>query len=113
MNVGDFGNTYLFGTGLNGAGFDMSSYTNLILTFTPPLNAPGAFTVEYPDVSLGNVDIDVPGGVFEANQYVVYHFADGDITVPGRWTAKLTYVNAGASPEQNFNSNLGNFVVGI
>lgn len=112
MNVGDYGTTYYFGTGFGGAGFDMSAYTDLILTFT----APDGFTTFSVDstsgVTLGNTNQTVTGGIFNAHQYVIYNFLKGQITQAGQWTVRLTYQQSTAVPPISFNSMRGTLVVG-
>jgi len=111
MNVGDYGNTYYFGTGFNGNGFDMTDYTNLALTFTAPDNVI-TFEVESSDVTLGSTNQAVRGGTFNAHQYVIYNFLQGQITQAGRWKVRLTYEQDTAVPPISFTSEIGTFVVG-
>lgn len=112
MNLGDYGTTYYFGTGFAGNGFDMSAYTDLILTFTAP-DGVTTFNVDISDgVSLGNVNQTVRGGTFNARQYVIYRFTQGQITQAGTWRARLDYVQSTATPPISFNSGIGSFVVG-
>ncbi len=112
MNVGNYGNTIYFGTGFNGAGFDMAAYTDLTLTFTGP-DKSTTFAVSVADgVTLGSTDQAVRGGTFDARQYVIYAFLAGQITLAGRWTVRLTYAQDTASPPISFTSDIGSFVVG-
>lgn len=112
MNVGDFGNAFIFGTGTNGAGFDMTAYTKLTLTFTGP-DKSTTFAVTSPDVVLGLVDYTLPSGlIFAANQYVMYPFQEGQITLAGMWSCRLTYDETTHLPSLQLVSAIGPFVVG-
>ncbi len=112
MNVGNFGNTFVGGTGYSGAGFDLSAYTGLSLVFSPPGVA--EFTVTVADgVTMGTIDYVLPNGrIFNANQYVTYVFIDGQVTVAGNWRVRLIYDNDVIVPPEHFISSLGNFLVG-
>lgn len=111
MNVGNYGNTFVGGTGFSGAGFDLSAYTNLSLVFTLPDSS--EITVESPDVVLGALDYTLPNGqIFSANQYVTYVFVEGQVTVAGAWRVRLIYDNDVLVPPQHFISSIGNFMVG-
>lgn len=102
MNVNDYGVGFLFGTG-----FNMSADINLKLAFTKPSTA--TLIVQSPAVALGIVDVQTPLGIFLANQYAIYTFAEGDVDEAGSWTVRLTY-NDG-TPRQLI-SNIAQFVVG-
>lgn len=111
MNVGNYGNTFVGGTGFSGSGFDMSAYTELSLVFTLPDNS--EFTVTSPDVALGSGNYTLPDGrIFNSQQYVTYSFVQGQVTVAGPWKVRLIYDNSIATPPEHFISSLGNFVVG-
>lgn len=111
MNVGNYGNTFVGGTGYSGAGFDLSAYTNLTLVFTLPDGA--ELTVESPDVVLGVINYTLPNGrVFNANQYVTYVFLVDQVTVAGNWRVRLIYDDDVVVPPDHFISSIGNFVVG-
>ena len=112
MNVESYGNTLYCGTGFDGAGFDMAAYTDLILTFTAP-DKTTSFDVETSDgVVLGVTNQVVRGGTFNAHQYVTYIFTQGQITQPGQWKVRLTYIQFTATPPISFTSDVGSFVVG-
>lgn len=112
MRVGDFGNAFIFGTGTNGSGYDMSAFTLITLTFTAP-DKRTTFAVTTPDVSLGIIDYTLPSGlIFSANQYVLYPFEEGQITMAGQWTCRLTYDETTHMPPLQLLSGVGPFVVG-
>lgn len=111
MNVGDFGNRLVFGTGYGGAGFDLSSFTGLTLTFTKPDNT--TLVVTNPAVAVGASPYTLPNGqVFNTHQYVTYSFLAGQVSVAGSWSVRLDYQNSAATPPISFNSTSGTFVVG-
>lgn len=112
MRVGDFGNAFVLGTGLGGAGYDMTAFTGLTLTFTAP-DKKTTFAVSAPDVVLGISDYTLPGGlIFAAQQYVLYPFTVGQITMAGQWTCRLTYDEATHVPPLQLISGVAPFVVG-
>lgn len=84
MNVGEYG--IAFNLGLN---YDISAATSLSLAITRP---DGSVTNGVP--TAGAVDLVTPLGTFLAHQYAVYVFAPGDLTVPGQYSARLTYTDA-------------------
>lgn len=100
MNVGEYGIVY----NLN-VNFDISGFTSLSLTFTKPDLT--TFTVTNPLVSVGTVSIFTSQGIFSPNQYATYKFALGDISLPGTYSARLTYVDA----SKRLISDANNFVV--
>lgn len=102
MNVGDYGVEFLFGVG-----GDISAATNLSLTFTRADQT--VLTVSSPNVSISPNPITTPAGTFLANQYAIYTFQPGDVTVAGSWSVRLTYDAPG--PIQLI-SDVTNFVVG-
>jgi hypothetical protein len=110
MNVGDYGNELIFGTGFNGAGFDMSGATGLSILFTRPDGT--TFTVTEPQVAIGSTNVTVPGGIFNAHQYVTYYFIQGQLTKAGSWQARLIYDVSSALPPIHFNTNIARFNVG-
>lgn len=108
MNVGDYGDRAVFGTGFGGAGFDMSAFTTLTLTFTRPDNT--TLVVSNPAVALGSGTYTLPSGQTYANhQYVTYTFQPGDVTVAGPWKVRLTYK---VSPTISYTSGVAVFNVG-
>lgn len=112
MNVGAYGNNLYFGTGLNGAGFDLSAYTELTLEFTRSDNTTLTVTTAN-GVTLGASPLSVPGGnTYNTHQYVSYVFTQGQVTVPGAWKVRLVYDDATASPPVHLPSDVGVFTVG-
>lgn len=87
MNAGEFGLVVNFD-----AQYDMSSFSALTLLFTRPDGT--VFTVTAPQVTLGTVPITTPLGAFAANQYAQYKIADGDLTLPGMYSARLSYADS-------------------
>lgn len=87
MNVGEYGIRF----NLN-VGYDISLYTTLALAFSRPDGS--VLTVTSPAVTVGSSPLTTPLGTFAANQYASYVFADGDITVAGAYSARLTYTDA-------------------
>ena len=87
MNVGEYGLVVNFN-----AQYDLSRNASLALQF---VRADGStFTVSSPQVSLGTASITTALGPFPANQYVKYTIANGDLSVPGIYTARLIYTDA-------------------
>lgn len=87
MNVGEYGIAF----NLN-VGYDISGNSALSLVFTRP--DASTFTATKPAVSVGNTPISTTSGPFAANQYSVYLFKDGDLTVPGTYGVRLQYTDA-------------------
>ena len=100
MNVGEYGIVY----NLN-VNFDISGFTSLSLTFTKPDLT--TLVVASPQVTVGSAPVVTSQGTFAANQYAVYKFAVGDISLPGTYSARLTYVDA----SKRLISDANNFVV--
>lgn len=112
MNVGDFGDRLVFGTGFGTGGFDMSSYTGLVLTFTKP-DLTTLVVDTSNGVALGSGTYTLPSGqTFASHKYVTYTFIEGDIDVAGAWKVRLTYQQDNASPPISVTSNIANFAVG-
>jgi hypothetical protein len=87
MNVGEYGIAF----NLN-VGYDISGNSTLALIFTRQDGT--TFTANKPDVSVGNAPINTTSGPFAANQYCVYLFKNGDLTVSGTYSVRLTYNDA-------------------
>lgn len=85
-NVGAWGVAYYLNVNYN-----LTAATVLTLTITWPDGS--TFTRTGPDVTAPNVDyVTADGnGTFLAGQYSKYAFKAGDLTVPGTYTARLTY----------------------
>lgn len=88
MNVGEYGLNYR----LN-ANYDMSAFTDLSLAFTRPDGS--VITKTNPAVSVIATPLVTPLGTFAANQHIVYTFVDGDLSLAGTYTARLTYTATG------------------
>lgn len=87
MNVGEYGIAHNVNVG-----YDISGKTSLILSYARQDGT--TFTVNDPAVTVGTVPITTTSGPFAANQYCVYVFKNGDLTVPGTYTVRLTYNDA-------------------
>ena len=87
MNVGEYGIALNVLVSYNIAGF-----TSLGMEFTRPNNT--AFVAAKPQVSVGSAPLSTPFGTFAANQYASYTFADGDLTVPGIYSVRVTCTDA-------------------
>lgn len=87
MNVGEWGITYNFNQN-----FDISGFTILGLVITRPDGT--VITRTNPQVSVGAAPLVTPNdGTYAANQYAIYVFAVGDLTVEGDYTARLSYTD--------------------
>lgn len=88
MNVGEWGITFNFNQN-----FDISAFSSLSLVVTRPDGT--TFTRTNPQVSVGGVALITSNdGTYLAHQYAVYTFTDGDLTMPGTYTARLSYTDA-------------------
>lgn len=87
MNAGEFGLVINFD-----AQYDLSGYSSLSLLFTRADSS--TFTVTNPQVTMGAVPLSTALGTFAANQYVKYTLANGDLTVPGMYSARLIYTDS-------------------
>lgn len=87
MNVGEYGIAHNVNVG-----YDISGKTSLILSYTRPDGT--TFTANDPAVTVGTVPINTTSGPFAANQYCVYVFKTGDLTVPGIYSVRLVYNDA-------------------
>lgn len=84
-NVGEYG--IAFDLNLN---YDVSAATSLQMVITRPdgTKITGAPTV-------GLVDLATPDqGTFPARQYCTYLFAQGDLSQPGTYSARVTYTDS-------------------
>lgn len=88
MNVGEYGLNYRLNTN-----YDMSAFTGLSLAFTRPDGT--VITKTSPSVAVVGTDLDTPLGTFAANHHIVYTFVDGDLTLIGDYSVRLTYSAAG------------------
>lgn len=88
MNVGEYGIVH----NLN-VNYDISGFTALSQVYTRPDGTTFTRTngdVTAPAVALVTDDM----GTFAANKYSRYIFQDGDLTVAGTYTVRLTYTDA-------------------
>jgi hypothetical protein len=103
LTVGEVGKTFRVA-----AGFDMSSFTELTLTFTKPDLTTSVKTQTGGEVTLGAGVTDPDLGVLAANTYVEYEietgFLDqsGDATDDNPWKVYLTYTNTTPTPDDVF-----------
>lgn len=86
MNVGEWGITYNFNQN-----FNISGFTILSLVITRPDAT--TITRTNPLVTVGAVPLVTSGGTFAANEYAIYVFAAGDLTVAGEYTSRLSYTD--------------------
>ncbi len=99
------------------AGFDMSSNTELTLTFTKPDLTTSVKTKTGGEVTLGAGVTDPDLGVLAANEYVEYQtevgFLDqsGDKTDAAPWNVYLTYTNTTPTPDDIFIGTCNPFTV--
>ena len=93
------------------AGFDMSSATELTLTFTKPDGTTASKTTA-DGVVLGAGETDPDLGVLTANEYVTYPVEAGFLDQAGTWSVDLTYTNTGATPDDVFIGDCATFTVG-
>jgi len=92
------------------AGFDMSSNTELTITFY----LPGGTTVvktSADGVALGAGVTDPDLGVLAANEYVEYKIEPTLLTESGTWSATLTYTNTTPTPDDIYIGNCATFTV--
>ena len=90
MNVGEYGIT--FNMNVN---FNISGFTTLSLAFTRPDGSTFTRTNSGSIVTVGGsplVTTDL--GTFAANEYCIYVFQSGDLTLEGTYSARLTYTDA-------------------
>lgn len=82
------------------ASFDMSSNTELSLTFTKPDGTTSTKTKGASQVTLGTGAVTDPDlGSLSANEYVEYEVEAGFIDQSGSWSVYLTYTNATPDPD--------------
>lgn len=87
MNVGEYGIQFNMNVS-----YDISGFTTLSLAFTRPDAT--TFIATNPSVTAPASPLVTPLGTFPASQYAQYLFAVGNLTVPGNYTARLTYTDA-------------------
>jgi len=92
------------------AGFDLSSNTELTLTFTLPDDT--TTTKTKPEVILGTSNITDPDlGALLANEYVEYEIEVGFLSQSGEWKVNLTYTNTSPTPDDNYIGECATFTV--
>jgi len=92
------------------AGFDLSSNTELTLTFTLPDDT--TVTKTKPEVTLGTSNITDPDlGALLANEYVEYEIEVGFLSQSGEWKVNLTYTNTSPTPDDNYIGECATFTV--
>lgn len=87
MNVGEYGIAF----NLN-VGYAINAYQTLSLAITRPDGS--VVTKTNPSVTVGNTPLVTDLGTFAADQYSTYLIANGDLTLPGTYTVRLTYTDA-------------------
>jgi hypothetical protein len=104
MNVGEYGIQY----NLN-VNYNISAFTALRLEITRPDAT--VITRTQANITVPAVPLVTSEGTFSANQYARYYFQDGDLTLPGSYSARLTFTNTGATPPLNLISDVTTFTV--
>lgn len=94
------------------AGFDMSSNTELTLTFTLPDDTTVTKTKTGGEVVLGTSNVTDPDlGDLLANEYVEYEVEVGFLSQAGTWKVNLTYTNATPTPDDTYIGECATFTV--
>ena len=93
------------------AGFDMSSNTELTLTFTKPDGTTQVTKTTADGVALGAGETDPDLGVLTANEYVTYPIEAGFLDTAGTWQVDLTYTNTASTPDDVFIGECASFTV--
>ncbi len=107
LSVGDTGKTIRVA-----ASFDMSSNTNLTLTFTLPDDTTVTKTKSGGEVVLGTINVTDPDlGALLANEYVEYDVEAGFLSQAGSWQVNLTYTNTAPTPDDIFIGSCATFTV--
>lgn len=107
LKVGETGKTMRVA-----AGFDMSSNTELTLTFTLPDSSTVTKTKSGGEVSLGTSAVTDPDlGSLNANEYVEYEIESGFLSQSGTWKVSLTYTNTSPTPDDVFIGECATFTV--
>lgn len=92
------------------AGFDMSSNTELTLTFTDPDGTEiTKTTADGVIIGTGVTDDDL--GVLTANEYVEYPLEAGFLSKSAEWCVYLTYINTASTPDDIYNGAPATFTV--
>jgi len=94
------------------AGFDLSSNTELTLTFTLPDDTAVTKTKTGGEVVLGTSNVTDPDlGALLANEYVEYDVEAGLLSQTGDWKVNLTYTNTSPTPDDNYIGDCATFTV--
>ena len=99
------------------AGFDMSSNTEITLTFTKPDLTAHIKSLTAGELTLGSGVTDPDLGVLAANEYVEYDVEVGFLDQPGEktddapWKVYLTYTNTTPTPDDIFIGTCNPFTV--
>ena len=101
LNVYEYGNVFRFN-----AGTDISATTPTLIL--EPRYGKALEKTVTDGVTIPVVDVTVNGVTFLQNEYVEYTFKDGDLTIDGRWRAKL---KAKFSPTKELITNYQRFTV--
>jgi len=105
LYVGDANKTFRVN-----AGYDMSSYTELTLTFTKPdLTTVTKTTADGIVLGAGVSDPDL--GTLIANNYVEYPLEAAFLDQAGTWNVTLLYTDTVTTPDSLFNSPCVSFTV--
>jgi len=106
LKVGETGKTFRVA-----AGFDMSSNTELTLTFTLPDTTTVSKTKTGGEVTIGAGVTDPDLGVLAANEYVEYEVESGFLSQAGTWKVYLTYTNTTPTPDDVYIGECASFTV--
>lgn len=107
IKVGESGKTFRVG-----AGFDMSSNTELTLTFTKPDTTTATKTKTGGQVTLGTSPVtDADLGSLSANEYVEYEIEPNFFDTAGTWKVYLTYTNTTPTPDDVYIGTCSSFTV--
>lgn len=94
------------------ASFDMSSNTELTLTFTLPDATIITKNKTGSEVVLGVVPVtDTDLGNLLANEYVEYDIESGFLSQTGTWKVYLTYTDTAVDPDDSFIGDCATFTV--
>lgn len=92
------------------SGFDMSSNTELTLTFYKPTED-AVTKVKADGVTLGTGVTDPDLGILAADEYVDYDIEPLLLTEAGTWQVTLTYDDTVPAPDDHFIGNCASFTV--
>jgi len=107
LKVGETGKTFRVA-----ASFDMSSNTDLTLTFTLPDATITTKTKSGGEVVLGTANVtDQDLGAILANEYVEYEIESSFLSQSGSWSVSLTYTNTTPTPDDVYIGECATFDV--